>query len=242
MREPEQAVILCGGLGTRLRPYTDTLPKPMIPVNGRPFLEYLIEQLRDQGIARIVLLTGYRGEQIRQHFGDGRRFGVEITYSEGPAEWDTGRRIWEARSSLEPRFLLNYSDNFIPFNRDKLSDFHRQHNRPVSLTLSRKVGGNIRAGAEGLVEDYDPSRRTPGLDYVEIGYMVVERDPILQLIEPIDISFSTVLQRLVRRGELAGLVSGDPYHSISDVERWRRSEQYLLSSEYYCSIVTAPST
>src|SRR5689334_8535106 len=111
----QQAALFCGGLGTRLRPFTDTLPKPMIPINGRPFLEFLIEQLREQGIAKIVLLTGYRGEQIRHHFEDGRRFGIRITYSEGPAEWETSRRLWEARTLLDPRFMLLYSDNFIPF-------------------------------------------------------------------------------------------------------------------------------
>ena len=61
---PQQAVILCGGLGTRLRPLTENMPKPMAPVNGKPFLHYLIEQVRDQGIRRILLLTGYRSEMI----------------------------------------------------------------------------------------------------------------------------------------------------------------------------------
>src|SRR5262245_21390548 len=109
-----QAAILCGGLGTRMRPHTDLIPKPMIPVNGRPFLDYLVGQLRDQGITRIVLLTGYRAAQIESHFGDGSRFGVAITYSQGAVEWETARRLWEARAQLEPRFLLLYCDNFIP--------------------------------------------------------------------------------------------------------------------------------
>jgi histidinol-phosphate phosphatase family protein len=227
MSDPQQAAILCGGLGTRLRPYTDTLPKPMIPVNGRPFLEYLIGELRDQGITRFALLTGYLGQHIRDHFGDGRNFGVEIAYSEGPAEWDTGRRIWEARSLLEPRFMLNYSDNFVPFNRDRLLQFHQYHKCPLSLLLSRKSGGNIRCGTAGIIEVYDPSRKALGLDYVEIGYMVVERDTVLPLIKPVDISFSTVLQRLVNQGGLAGMVTGDHYHSISDPKRWKLTEDYL---------------
>ena len=67
----EQAVVLCGGLGERLRPFTDSLPKAMVDVAGRPFLEILIEQLAEQGVERFVLCTGYRGESIRDHFGDG---------------------------------------------------------------------------------------------------------------------------------------------------------------------------
>lgn len=222
-----QAVILCGGLGKRMRPYTDLLPKPMIPVNGRPFLECLVEQLREQGIARIVLLTGYRAAQIESHFGDGHRFGLAITYSQGPVEWDTGRRLWEARARLDPRFLLLYSDNFVPFRLYGLLEFHRDKRRMLSLLLCAKANGNIKVGSDGIVQHYDSSRSSADLDHVEIGFMVVERDAVLSLIEDPDISFSRVLARLASCGELAGLVCGDHYHSISDPKRWKLAERYL---------------
>ena len=73
-----QAVVLCGGLGERLRPLTEHLPKPLAPVGGRPFLEYLICQLREQHLERVVLLTGYYGEMIRDYFGDGAGHGIQI--------------------------------------------------------------------------------------------------------------------------------------------------------------------
>jgi histidinol-phosphate phosphatase family protein len=227
MNAPRQAVILCGGLGKRLRPYTDALPKPMIPVNGRPFLEYLVEQLRDQGINRLILLTGYRAEQIERHFGAGRRFGIGISYSQGPVEWETGRRLWEARYQLETEFLLLYADNFVPFRLAKLLKFHRASGRPLSVTLSAKANGNIRLGIGNIVDAYDSSRASPGLDHVELGYMLVERDPILSVIDDPDVSFSRVLERLVAKRALAGLVSLDQYHSISDPERWKITEEYL---------------
>ena len=227
MTLPRQAVILCGGLGTRMRPLTDTLPKPMAPVNGRPFLEYLIEQMREQGIRRVLLLTGYRGEMIQEYFGNGAAWGVEIGYSHGPAEWDTGRRIWEARAQLDDRFLLLYSDNYTPFSLHKLMAFHAAHMPIVSLLLQPKATGNIRVGADGMIELYDPSRRAPGLDYVEIGYMLVERDAMFALYNRPDISFSRILERLSQRRALAGMVCRDPYHSISDPERWKLAERYL---------------
>ena len=146
--------------------------------------------MREQGIRDIVLLTGYRGEQIEDHFGDGRRFGVGIDYSRGPAEWDTGRRIWQAREQLQPRFLLLYSDNFVPFDLGKLQDFHQARGRPLSLTLCAKATGNICLGHDGIVRQYNSSRSDPDLDYVEIGYMLIERDPVLAQIDPPDVSFS----------------------------------------------------
>ena len=83
MNPPSQAVVLCGGLGTRLRPHTDSLPKPMIPCNGKPFLEYLLAQLTEQGITQFCLLTGYLGELIQEYFGDGGSWKWNITYSHG---------------------------------------------------------------------------------------------------------------------------------------------------------------
>src|SRR5258708_13221564 len=78
---PTQAVILAGGRGTRMRPITDDRPKPMVPVLERPFLEYQIEQLRDQGFERVLILLGYLAEVVQNHFGDGRDWGVHIEYS-----------------------------------------------------------------------------------------------------------------------------------------------------------------
>lgn len=227
MSAPTQAAILCGGLGARLRPLTDTLPKPMAPVNGRPFLLHLIEQLRDQGVQRIVLLTGYLGDIIREYFGDGSRWGVQIHHSSGPAEWETGRRLWEARQSLDRRFFLLYSDNFVPVSLERIAALHASRPADVTLVLQRKAKGNIRLGADGEIDLYDPTRTAPALDYVEIGYMLVERDAVLAALPSTDVSFSCVLERLVAQGRVNGLVSHDRYHSISDPQRWRLAEQYL---------------
>lgn len=223
---PEQAVILCGGMGTRLRPLTDSLPKPMAPVNGRPFLEYLIQQLREQGVQRIVLLTGYRGESIREHFGDGTAAGVAISYSHGPAEWETGRRLWEAGALLEPHFMLLYSDNYAPVSCRQLWALHEGTQAAITLALQPKAKANVRLGADGFVELYDPSRTANDLAFVEIGYMMVTRDRLLAAIDR-DASLSVTLTALSERRELSGLACGEFYHSISDLERLQLAERYL---------------
>lgn len=222
-----QAAVLCGGLGTRLMPYTKDLPKPMIPTNGRPFLAYLIDQLRDQGIQRIILLTGYRADQVRAYFGDGVKFGVEITYSEGPTEWETARRLWHAQNLLDHRFMLMYSDNFVPISLPKLIAFHLDQKSALTVSLCRKTTGNIRVDESGFVGAYDSSRRDSGLDHVEIGYMIAERDRVFSLIDGSNVSFSSVLQNLAVRGQLSGYQLPDRYQSISDPDRWRAAEAYL---------------
>ncbi|MBI4208583.1 MAG: HAD-IIIA family hydrolase [Deltaproteobacteria bacterium] len=235
MKPPEQAVILCGGLGTRLRPFTDSMPKPMIPVNGRPFLEHLLKQCASQGIQRFLLLTGYLGEQIQLYFGDGRLQGWEISYSHGPVEWDTGRRLWEVRNQMESRFLLLYSDNFVQFSMDHLMALHRSEQVPLSLLLAPKTKGNIRlsseGGSKGRIDAYDKTREGHRLDFVEVGYMIVERDRVLPLFPTLknypDFSFSEVLQHLANVHQLAGLVVLNPYHSISDPDRLELMRSYL---------------
>ena len=231
MNQPQQAVILCGGLGTRLRPLTDTMPKPLVSVNGKPFLEYLIEQMRGQGILRILLLTGYRGEMIREYFDTGKTLGVEIFYSHGPADWDTGRRIWEARQYLDSKFLLLYSDNFVQFNLLKLKRLHQKNNVPITLLLAAKEKGNIRVSADGKVEAYDKTRSGSGFDYVEVGYMLIERDLVLKdfptYAEFPDFNFSELLQKFALQAKIAGLVVHDSYHSISDLARLQLMCEYL---------------
>jgi D-glycero-D-manno-heptose 1,7-bisphosphate phosphatase len=227
-----QAVIFCGGLGTRLKPYTDHLPKPMVPIDDRPFLEYLLGQLAAQGIEEFVLMTGYLGDRIQDYFGDGKKWNWKIIYSAGPIEWDTGRRIWEARDFLDPQFVLLYSDNFTLFSLESLLRFSAEMRTPISLLLALKSNGNIRVSNNGgEIEAYDKTRAQPNLNYVEIGYMIIQRDLVFDELEQLpnfpDISFSDLLNQMVLHRKVSGLVMRGGYQSISDPPRYRLMQEYL---------------
>jgi len=226
-----QAVILCGGLGTRLKPFTNHSPKPMVLVNKRPFLLYLLEQLAEQGIKKFTLLTGYLGQEIYQYFKNGDQWGWTIDYSHGPVEWDTGRRLWEARSILESRYLLLYSDNFAVLKLTKLLDTHTKNGLPLTLTLSRKQPGNIRIEKSGIVSSYDKKRIETGLNFVEIGYMIIERDAVFRSYDQPDVSFSDILSKMVKEKKVSGFIQADAYHSISDPIRLKKMENYLSNTK-----------
>ena len=117
---PTQAVILAGGRGTRLKPLTDTRPKPMVEIHGKPFLAYQIEQLRDQGFKKILLLLGYLPQVVQDYCGDGSRWGIKIEYSISAVEDETARRLKLAEFLLDPYFLLLYCDNYWPMQIDKM--------------------------------------------------------------------------------------------------------------------------
>ena len=201
MSKPEQAVILCGGLGTRLRPYTERMPKPMIPCNDKPFLWYLLQQMEEQGIKRFILLTGFLAEQIEEYFKDGSAWGWQIQYSQGPVEWDTGKRIWEAKEKLEDRFLLLYSDNFVPFPMRKVLTLHEKNMLPLTFMISQKSPGNIAIDQHNVVTQYDNSRDEQ-LGFVEIGYMIVEKKRTLAFFQIPNCSFSSVLKMMASKKQI----------------------------------------
>ena len=210
----------------RMRPYTKTIPKPMIACNGKPFLEYLLKQLAAQGYNCFLLLTGYLGEQIQEYFHDGSQWGWKIKYSHGPVEWDTGRRIWESRSQLEEKFLLFYSDNIVPFPLKKILHRHTKSELPLTFLVTPKNPGNLALTDEGLVKIYS-CESSMELSYVELGYMVVARDLIFSYFLQPDCSFSEILERLSTQQQISACIHKDPYHSISDPERWKKTEEYL---------------
>src|SRR3990172_13138339 len=109
-----QAVILAGGLGTRLRPITETIPKAMAPVRGRPFLEYQLDVLAGNGIDNVIICLGYLGHMIEDHFGDGRRFGVSIRYGyERGRLLGTAGAIKNVEGQLKDAFFVLYGDSYL---------------------------------------------------------------------------------------------------------------------------------
>ena len=92
----ETAVVLAGGLGTRLAPLTNNCPKPLVSINEQAFIRYLLHPLREQGIKRVIVLTGYLSEQFEQHFANHPVEGMEVICEVGELEWDTGKRLSEA--------------------------------------------------------------------------------------------------------------------------------------------------
>jgi glucose-1-phosphate thymidylyltransferase len=107
------AVVLAAGEGRRLEPLTNRRPKPMLPVATRPILEYVIEAIREAGIDRIVLVVGYRQERIRNHFGDGDDWGVDVEYVEQANQLGTGHALLQAESAVGDRFVVLNGDRIV---------------------------------------------------------------------------------------------------------------------------------
>jgi NDP-sugar pyrophosphorylase family protein len=152
-----KAVLLVGGLGTRLRPAVSSLPKALASVGDRPFLELLVRQLSHQGVCQLVMCTGYLSDQIEEAFGKGGDLGVTIEYSKEKAPLGTAGALKLAQPYLqyEPEFLVLNGDSFLEVDFDKLIRFHRQHGRLATITVvsvkNASRYGTVRIGADGRV-------------------------------------------------------------------------------------------
>ena len=229
MSNVSQAVILCGGRGERLRPLTDHTPKPMVLVNGRPFLFYLLDQLSAQGIKKFVLLTGYLGHLISDYFGDGSALGWSITYSHRPVEWETADRVSAVIEDLDDQFILLYSDNFAQFRLNDLIAENSKNKSAITLSTVNKVPGNIEIGTDGIVLNYDESRTSSRSQFVEIGYALIDKKRIIGYLTSVrETSFSSVIHQLVKDKQVSAIVIKTGYQSISDPLRLKATESHLV--------------
>jgi len=231
MNKINQAVILCGGKGERLRPLTQSTPKPMIKIDNRPFLEFLIKKISSQGINRFVILSGYLGDQIKDYFGSGADWGIDIQYSHGPTEWDTAKRLWESRNLLDKSFLFLYSDNYINLDLIKLENHHYNSKKPLTLSLAKKENGNIAIDKKSKVIKYDLNRDDLSLDLVEIGFMIANKSQIIGYYDNKNSSFSKIIEKMTRDGKVSGFQYHNNYYSISDPSRLEITREYLLKNK-----------
>ena len=230
-RRPTQAVILAGGRGTRLKPLTDTRPKPMIEVLGKPFLAYQIEQLRDQGFKKVLLLLGYLPEVVQEYCGNGSRWGVKVEYSISAAEDETARRLKLAQDLIDPCFLLLYCDNYWPMSIDKMWPRFVASRAPAMITVYTNKDGYTRnsvcVDADGYVAIYDKTCTSPGLQGVEISYALIHKT-VLQLLPETNMSVEEALySRLAQKRELAAYLTDHRYYSVGALHRLPLTESFF---------------
>lgn len=233
----KQAVILAGGLGTRLRPFTNEHPKPMYRFNNKPFIEYLVEQVKSFGIKNIVILLGYKAQEIQDYLGDGGQYGLKIEYSVTPVEYETGNRLLSVRELLCDRFLLMYCDNYCPIDFDKLVRDAYKNDAAIQITAytnrDNYTKDNLLIATDGKVEVYDKKRETLGLKGVDIGYAIIKKET-LDLLDSNSgiVNFEKeVYPQCVAQGELFATSVEHRYYSIGSWNRIELTEQFFSESK-----------
>jgi NDP-sugar pyrophosphorylase family protein len=175
-----QAVILAGGRGERLRPLTDQVPKPLIPIKGKPFAQYLVEGLARAGVGSILFCTGYLAEQFPRYFGDGSRWGVKVSYSVEDAPLGTAGALKRAAALLEQRFLILNGDTYLEVDYGRMVDsLARDGWVGLVAAVEQKivdVRANLSIGGGGAVSCYDKLGASEGLTHVDAGVSAFSRE------------------------------------------------------------------
>lgn len=231
-----QVVILAGGLGTRLRPMTQQVPKPMVEVNGRPFLEYIVRHLADQGFVDTLMLVGYLGEQVEHYFGDGHQLGISIDYSYEPTPLGTAGAIRHALPKLDDSFLLLYGDSFLPIDYGQVTDaFTRSACEGLVVIYDNDssdtgVPNNIDIDGTGYVARYDKTGPSE-LRYVEAGALCLYRRVFTALTAGTVVSLEQELfPELISNHQLASFVTTQRFFDIGTPARLTAFTSYNCTS------------
>ena len=174
-----QAVILAGGLGTRLRPITYKVPKVLVPVAGKPFIDWLISTLPPDVFDEILLLIGYLGEQVREYCGDGSRYGIPIKYSQEPQPLGTAGALRYAAEKLAETFVLINGDTYIELDYPDLLSFHKSHGKIATMVLAKpydpSIPPNVRVEPDGRITKYAKNSSDPTFNATDAGVVVFQK-------------------------------------------------------------------
>jgi len=230
MSEGRQAVILAGGLGTRMRPMTETIPKPMLLVAGKPFLEHQLNLLKDHGIRRVLLLVAYLGETIERYFGDGSRFNCRLDYSCEAAPLGTGGALKLAERKLDAAFLLLNGDTYLAVDYGRMmTEFGAGRDSALIVAYQRlpgcsatgpadRVPSNLGVLADGRVTNYR-KRNPEGLTHVDAGAIALRKEILAPLPEGKAFSLEEeVYPQLIQEGRMRAWKTAEPFYDMGSPE------------------------
>jgi NDP-sugar pyrophosphorylase family protein len=233
-----QAVILAGGLGTRLGSLTARIPKPLVPVAGIPYLEHQLRLLARQSIRDVVLLTGYLGQAIEEHFGDGRSLGLSIRYSREPSPLGTGGALRLASPLIADPFLVIYGDSYLPIDyREVVASLDRFPVTGVVVVYDDREGrtsvrNNVAMDDEGFVIRYDKdSVDDKSLKFVEAGVLAFRRGVIDLIPEGVVSLEKELFPQLITTRQLRAYPTVQRFYDIGTPDRLRAIEEYLSVRE-----------
>ena len=228
-------VVLAGGLGTRMRPVTERIPKALIPVMGRPFAELQLEWLAGEGIEHVVYSIGYRAAMIRDALGSGERFGLRIEYvDEGDDLRGSGGALRLALDEgvLPDRFFVLYGDSYLRVDFAAVEERWLACGKPALMTVLRNAGRWDRSNAmlrDGLVlYDKRAPQPTAGMEWIDYGLSMTRADTVAEWLAPGERGdLADLFHLLSLRGDLAGYEVSDRFFEIGSPSGLRELEEHL---------------
>jgi NDP-sugar pyrophosphorylase family protein len=225
--------ILCGGLGTRMLPHTLRVPKPMIGVNGEPFLGHLLRSVAAQGVRDVILLVGYLGKAIADFAGDGSDFGLGVRcVVDGTAPLGTGGAVRAALPLLGERFFVTFGDALLQVDYAAVLEAFERCACDGLMTVYRSSADSERPNTNilaGRVVRYDKKAAPAEMQYVDYGLSAFRATAFVGLAPGVASDLAIVNRSLIDRGQLAAFVVEQPPFEIGSPSGLRATEAYLRS-------------
>lgn len=232
MPKQPQAVILAGGMGTRLQPYTFFVPKPMLPLGDKPLLEHLLLWLKRNDVRNVILSIGYLGSQIESYFKNGESMGITVTYARSNAALGISGQLLNSKNYVTSTFYLLYGDSVFDFDLRKMLQHHKSSKATLTMGLmhySQKLAyGLIETEKDGTVTAWKEKPEVGGL--INVGCYVANPRIFDYIPTGKMIAFDSVVREMMRKGEKISSynIPGDEFLDIGDEKSYKRVYDLFL--------------
>jgi NDP-sugar pyrophosphorylase family protein len=229
----ESAAILAGGLATRLRPITEKIPKSLVMVANKPFVDWQLRLLSQKGLRQVVLCLGYLGEQVQAFVGDGAKWNLKVAYSfDGAKLLGTAGAVRQALPLLPEDFWLLYGDSYLDFDYASVSDYYEQNQTNKLGLMTVFYNQNQWDTSNVIFKDgqlvcYDKFNRTPQMHYIDYGAAILKKTAFkdVSVDEPTDLA--RLYTAMVADGKMLGYEVQERFYEVGSHSGMAEAEAYF---------------
>ena len=222
----KKALILAGGQGVRLRPLTYELPKPMVPIKGKPIMEYAIKKLKEAGVSEIMISVGYLGDKVRDYFGDGSNFGVSIRYTEEKTPLGTAGPLRLSLNFFNDDFFMLNGDDLFDFDLNKMYEFHKKNKSlaTIALTTTDNVSqfGAVEMEGNRIVKFMEKPIDAQSTHLINAGIYILN-PLIISLIPEGKSSMEGLFEKLASKGKLSGFICSGKWLPCDNMQLYEKA-------------------
>jgi N-acetyl-alpha-D-muramate 1-phosphate uridylyltransferase len=223
--------VLAGGLATRLRPITDVIPKSLIEIHNRPFIDWQLRLLSQNGIEKIVICIGYKSEMIKDFVGNGAKYGVEILYSyDGQFQLGTGGAIRKALPLLGDEFMVIYGDSYLPTDFGVVEAAFHSAKKPALMTVFCNDGAYDDSNVlfiDGELKQYSKRAPLQRMSHIDYGLSVFSSSVFSSFPLNLPLDLSQICENLSQTGSLAGYEVHERFYEIGSVKGIKEFSEYV---------------
>ncbi len=225
--------ILAGGLATRLHPITETIPKALVEVAGKPFILRQLDYLRRQGVGRVVLCTGFLGEQIEAVVGDGSGLGLAVSYSQDwPNLMGTGGALKQALPLLDSSFLVLYGDSYLPVDFSSVERVFLASGKPALMTVQRNADRWDKSNVlfrDNVIVEYNKRAPRPEMRHIDYGLGAISAQVLADEVTTGPFDLADIYHRLSLSGQLAGYEVHERFYEVGSHKGLAEAADYFKS-------------